>query len=84
MEYHWGAQPQVEYLNPRVARWLAKGKTHAQKRLTVEYTCGGRPEGGPCTWRHLVKRKSCVMAKWHKSGVDVTSAGGNSELIRLT
>ena len=54
------------------------------RRLTVEYTCGGRPEGEPCTWRHLVKRKSCVMAKWHKSGVDVTSARGNSELIRLT
>jgi len=20
---------------------------------TVEYTCGGRPEGEPCTWMHL-------------------------------
>ncbi|CAM4537129.1 unnamed protein product [Leuciscus chuanchicus] len=66
---------------PGVARWLAEGKTHAQGGLQWKYTCGGRPEGEPCTWRHLAKRESC---RWQNSGVDVISAGGDSGLIRLT
>jgi len=34
---------------PGVARWLAKGKTHAQRGLQWKYTCGGRSGEGPCT-----------------------------------
>jgi len=46
MEKHWGVHPAVwNVLTPGVARWLAKGKTHAQRGLQWKYTCGGHQWG---------------------------------------
>ena len=65
---------------PGVARWLAKGKTHAQGGLQWN-THVGVARRGTMHMEAPSQRESC---RWHNSGVDVVSAGGDSGLIRLT
>ena len=58
MEEHWSVQPAGWNLStPGVARWLAEGKTHAQRVLQWKYTCGGR-QGGTMHMGHLANTKA--------------------------
>ena len=81
MENHWGVQPQVEYFNPRGGKVACQGKDTCSERLTVEIHMWGSPGGGTM---HMEAPSQVQSCRWHNSGVDVVSAGGDSGLIRLT
>jgi len=44
--------------------------------LQGKYTCGGHPEGGPCTWRYLANAQAI------DTGVNISSTGGTQSLRR--
>lgn len=67
--------PQGGSFNDRAGKGLAKGKTHAAERLTVEIHTWDYPEeGNHNTWRHLVPHRADQRACTQV--LDINSAGG--------